>query len=248
MSEKSSSRSGAVVLDVDGVLLSFSNRRFYARMILEVGRSLKHLSPDRKNIIENIRAFKKSGAGGLFAYLRNMCRDEVAFENICSNIAGKLDYSKIKPEPELKKHLELLSRNKNVIIRTDGVAEIAGKVFRQLTGDDYKGRNIIISDIRDNGFKTKTDKESWDRFAGKYGIDLSKSVLIDDSKANIKTAAAAGKTAGRHVSRKQPLHDILGGMCRAAVKEHQENVSELQAKAKRVAANTKRWLKKNTGR
>lgn len=66
MSETSASRTGAVIIDVDGVLLSFSNRRFYARMVLEVARSLRHLSPNRKNIMESIRTFKiKRGRGSV---------------------------------------------------------------------------------------------------------------------------------------------------------------------------------------
>lgn len=176
-----------------------------------------------------------------------MCRDDETFKKVCNNIAGNLDYGRIKPDPELKKHLESLSRHANVIVRTDGISEIAGKVLQRLTGDDYKGRKIVISDIRDNDFKTKTDKESWNRFADKYNIDLSKSVLVDDSKANIATAQAAGNT-GVRVSKKQPLHQILKNMTQAAVKDHQEKVSEMQALAGKATADARKWIKKNLGR
>lgn len=248
MAEKSSSRPGAVILDVDGVLLSFSNRRFYGQLVLETARVLKHLSPNRKNIIENIKAFKKSGAGGLFAYLHNMCRDDATFEKVCSEIAGRMDYSKIKPDPQLKKNLEQLSRTSNVIIRTDGISEIAGNVFQRLTGGDYKGKKIPISDIRDNNFQTKTNQDSWNRFAEKYGIDLSKSELVDDSKANIITAAKVTGNQGHHVSKKQPLHQILSSMTRAAAKEHQKKIEQQRVQAQKIAASTKKRLKKSLGR
>lgn len=252
MVEKSSPRSGAVVLDVDGVLLNFvSNRRFYAGLVMGTARTLKHLSPNRKNIIENIKAFKKSKAGGLFAYLHNMSRNDETFEKICGKIAGGLNYDKIQPDPHLKKHLEQLSRNRQVIIRTDGISEIAEKAFQRLMGNDYKGRPIIISDIRDNNFQTKTNLESWNGFAEKYNIDLSKSVLIDDSKANIETAEQAMGNKGFHVTRKQPLHRILTDINSADDKERQEKrikIEQRKQEARKAALYAKKVLKQQKGR
>lgn len=242
MSEKSAPRTGAVIIDVDGVLLSFSNRRFYARMVLEVARSLRHLSPNRKNIMESIRSFKKSGAAGLFAYLHNMSRDDGRFEKICRGISGNMNYANITPDPQLKKYLESLSHYKNIIIRTDGIADIAGKAFQRLMGGDYRGKEIIISDIRDNGFRTKTDKESWNIFAKKYNVDLSKSVLIDDSKSNIATAEEMGKK-GYHVCRNRPLHKILGNLLCSAVREHQDRKRREQENEGKAFKEMKKQMK-----
>ncbi|MGN0904981.1 MAG: HAD family hydrolase [Alphaproteobacteria bacterium] len=244
MSETSASRTGAVIIDVDGVLLSFSNRRFYARMVLEVARSLRHLSPNRKNIMESIRTFKKSGAAGLFVYLNNMSRDTGRFEKICRNISGNMNYDNIMPDPQLKKYLESLSHYKNIIIRTDGISDIAGKAFHRLMGGDYHGKDIIISDIRDNGFRTKTDRESWNLFAEKYNVDLSKSILIDDSKSNIATAEEMGKK-GYHVCRARPLHSILGNILCSAVWEHQDRKREEHEKKKKAFREMRKQIKKN---
>ncbi len=242
MSDKSAPRTGAVIIDVDGVLLSFSNRRFYARMVLEVARSLRHLSPNRRNIMESIRTFKKSGAAGLFTYLHNMSRDDGQFEKICRGISGNMNYDNITPEPQLKKYLESLSQYKNIIIRTDGISDIAGKAFHRLMGGDYRGKNIIISDIRDNGFRTKTDRESWNLFAEKYNVDLSKSILIDDSKSNIAAAEEMGKK-GYHVCRDRPLHKILGNLLCSAVREHQARKREEQENRKKVFKEMRRRMK-----
>lgn len=194
----------AVIIDVDGVLNSFSNRKFYAQFIMEVGRSLRHLNPNRKNIIESIKAFRKTGANGLFSYLHCMCKNEEQFNKLTDGIINKLDFNNIPRNTRLKQYLESLSKDQAIIIRTDGLKEIAAGVWNSVIGPKFRGGEVIISDIRDNNFQVKTDSESWNRFAQKYNIDLSKSILLDDSKNNIETASGHG-VLGCNVTKENPL-------------------------------------------
>lgn len=198
----------AVIIDVDGVLNSFSNRKFYAQFIMEVGRSLKHTNPNRKNIIKSIQLFKKSGANGLFTYLRCMSKNDEKFSNLCNGIVSKLNFNVIPRDKNLKHYLEAISKDKLIIIRTDGLKEIAEGVWNSVIGKGFQGGDIIISDIKDNDFKAKIDPESWARFADKYNIDLEKSILLDDSLKNINTASSHGVT-GCNVTKESPLMKFI---------------------------------------
>lgn len=199
---------GAIIIDVDGVLNSFSNRKFYAQFIMEVGRSLKHLNPNRKNIIESIKKFRKSGANGLFQYLHCMCKNEEQFNKLTGSIINKLNFKTIPRNTLLKQYLESISKDKAIIIRTDGLKEIAFGVWNSVIGPKFRGGEIVISDIRDNDFQVKTDAESWKKFAEKYDIDLGKSILLDDSAHNIETASGHG-VFGCNVNKDNPLMKFM---------------------------------------
>lgn len=198
----------AIIIDVDGVLNSFSNRKFYAQFIMEVERSLRHLNPNRKNIIESIKKFRKSGANGLFYYLHCMCKNEEQFNKLTRGIAEKLDFNNIPRNTRLKQYLESISKDKSIIIHIDGLKEIAAGVWNSVVGPQFRRGEIIISDIRDNNFQVKTDAESWKRFSEKYNIDLSKSILLDDSKNNIETTSRQG-VLGCNVTKEDPLMKFM---------------------------------------
>ena len=62
----------------------------------------------------------------------------------------------------------------------------------------FSGKPIQISDIVENGFKIKADaKDGWQAFADNHNINLSKSVLIDDSQNNCQVAKQLGMTVVR---------------------------------------------------
>ena len=98
----------------------------------------------------------------------------------------------------------------------------------------FNGMEVFVSGIEDNDFKTKTDLQSWKDFSNKYNIDLSKSVLMDDSRANTNTASLLDMTT-IHISKldsslqnspigsvfKSSLSDILGKKVSKALSKQQ---------------------------
>lgn len=211
----------AVIIDVDGVLNSFQNRKFYAKFILEVGRSLRHLNPSRKNIIQSIKDFKKNrpNPNGLFRYLRGLCRTEQQFNKLTHGLVKNLNFNHIPQDKRLTERLQQIPQDGSlVIVRTDGLKEVAEGVLKSLTGGKLDGRNVVISDIRDNNYQDKTIEKSWPEFFEKYDIDPKNSILLDDSRHNIKTASKFG-VHGCLVSRKDPLLNFMNEIVASRVKE-----------------------------
>lgn len=232
----------AIILDVDGVLNSFKNRKFYAKFILEVGRSLKHLNPNRKNIISSIRDFKKNkpNPNGLFRYLRGLCRDDESFNKLANGISKNLNFKHIPKDDNITKSLEEIAKSGGrLVIRTDGLKEVAEGVLKSLTGGKFNADNVTISDIRDNNFMDKTMEESWPAFFKKHDINPEGSVLLDDSKQNIDVAAAFG-IEGNRVCSKDPLqkfmHKIVADRLRDRIKKKTQT-EELVPAVARVPGN-----------
>lgn len=228
----------AIILDVDGVLNSFQNRKFYAKFILEVGRSLKHLNPNRKNIMSSIQDFKKNkpNPNGLFRYLRGLCKNDAAFNKLAESISNNLNFKHIPKDDQITKCLEEIAQSDNrIVIRTDGLKEVAEGVLKSLTGGKFNSQNVTISDIRDNNFMDKTMEKSWPAFFKKHDINPVGSVLLDDSKQNIDVAAAFG-VEGNRVCSKDPLqkfmHKIVADRVRNKLnkKQHANEVAPVVVK------------------
>ena len=205
-----------VILDVDGVLNSYSNRRFYMKFIV---RSLRELSKvhGRKKLFKELVGIKKyGGAKGFFVFAKKYCGNDEKYRVFCFNLVNGLDYDCISYDPVMKKMMHCLSSIGNICIRSDGLGDIAkaawmrvveNKSSREIkqelnrmrigqSGKKVKlcGKKVWFSGIEDNEFRLKKDKNSWKLFSEKYLVDVEKSVLLDDSRTNLDVAKSLGMT------------------------------------------------------
>lgn len=231
------SKKGKVILDVDGVLNSFSNHNFYAQFIWKSLRGLSKVHGRMKLLKELPKLKKKGGANALFAFAKEFCGDDKKFNEFKHNLVNSLNFNLISHDPSMKKMMERLGEYGDICIRSDGLEEIGAAIWKRVIDDTssakikldmlndktdkkYKelkfgDKNIIISGIADNGFRLKTDTQSWVDFSDRHGIDIGKSVLLDDSRNNTNTANKLGMTTV-HISvidsflQKSPLGTIYG--------------------------------------
>ncbi len=234
-------KKGIVVIDIDGVINSYSNRRFYLSFIY---KSIKCLAKvhGRKKLLRELPKIKKAGGpNGLFKFAREYCGDDKKFDEYCKNLVKSLDFNLISPDPSLKEFMKRLGKHGDIVIRSDGLSSIAGaawqRVINDVPSDKIKenllqgeklptkmtvflgSKKIPVSGIEDNNMQLKTDIKSWQPFFDKQGACIEESVLLDDSKNNIKVAQQLGMTAV-HISKLDSflekslfncsLSDILG--------------------------------------
>ena len=234
-------KKGIVVIDIDGVINSYSNRRFYLSFIY---KSIKCLAKvhGRKKLLKELPKIKKAGGpNGLFKFAREYCGDDKKFDEYCKNLVKSLDFNLIAPDPSLKEFMNRLGKHGDIVIRSDGLSSIAGaawqRVINNVPSDKIKenllqgeklpskmtvflgSKKIPVSGIEDNNMQLKTDIKSWQPFFDKHKACVEESVLLDDSKNNIKVAQQLGMTAV-HISKLDSflekslfncsLSDILG--------------------------------------
>lgn len=220
--EKDQHTKGAVILDIDGVVNSFSNKRFYVFLAYHSLHELAKVKSKKQLLCSLPKLKKMGGPNALFKFARDFCGNDETFNKYCHNLSLKLDYNMIKHDPLMKEFAGRLNSMADIIIRTDGLREIAiatwlrviencssAEIKKNLIKDrvskceeiSLDGRPIRISGIVENNFTTKAEGgESWKKFAENHRIDLSKSVLIDDSHNNCNVAEKIGMTTV-HISK-----------------------------------------------
>jgi FMN phosphatase YigB (HAD superfamily) len=205
-----------VILDIDGVVNSFSNKLFYASFAYHAMHELAKLK-SRKELIKGFSKLKKmGGSNALFRFAKEFCGDEATFQKYRHNLFLRLNFNLVKSDPSLREFIKRLGSYSDVIIRTDGLGEVAYGVWQRIMKDEtsakikvdlldsqaslskkipFMNTTLQISDIVENGLRTKAEgKESWLDFADRYKINLSESVLIDDSQNNCHVAKELGMT------------------------------------------------------
>lgn len=209
----------AVILDIDGVVNSFSNKRFYLSFAYHALHELGKVH-GRRSLIKDFPKLKKlGGPNALFRFIFLHCGNEKVFNQYCHKLALKLDYNLVAHDPSMVEFMKRLNKYGKVCIRSDGLSEIAGAVWQRvienrssaeikkqimqdwangthtMTTPTLDGETINISGIVENRMKIKSSENSgWQEFADRYDIDLQRSVLIDDSGKNCKVARKLGMT------------------------------------------------------
>ena len=209
----------SVILDIDGVVNNFANKRFYVSFAYHALHELCKVH-GRRSLLRDLPKIKKlGGPNALFRFIHLHCADEKVFNQYCHKLALKLDYSLIPHDPSMKEFLIRLGKFGNICIRSDGLSEIAGAVWQRvvenrpaaeikkqimedrvntdkvLTHPILDGKVVHISGITENDMKIKSsDNNGWYKFAERYGVDLQRSVLIDDSSKNRNVARKLGMT------------------------------------------------------
>lgn len=214
MDNNKQEKRGVVILDIDGVVNSFSNRSFYLKFIKSTMKNLAQIYGKRKLIMAWPQLRKAGGPNSLFKFAKEYCGDEAKFNEFCKNIIKDLDFKDVAYDASVRAMLKRLNRYGDIMVRSDGLTGIASAIWQrvlenrppedikaELLASDtlpkqkqlkFETRDIIVSGIEDNDMRTKTDSDSWQKFADRYNLDISKSVLIDDSSNNNKTANMLG--------------------------------------------------------
>ena len=181
------------------------------------------------------------GPNALFVFARKYCGDQKVFDEFSKKLFQDLDFNQISHDPSLAEFMKRLGNYGKITVRSDGLTALASaawmRVIENKPSEQIKKelfsssqipscmnvkldeKNILISGIDDNQMKTKTDVQSWYDFADRNKCDLHKSVLLDDSRNNLKIAQQLGMTTV-HISKLDSflkksifgcgLSDILG--------------------------------------
>lgn len=212
--DKDENPKGAVIIDVDGVINNFSNKRFYYFFAYHALHELAKIK-GRKKLLMNLPKLKKlGGPNALFRFIRFYCGDDYTFNKYCHRIAMKLNYNLIKNNPSMKEFMTRLNSFSDIIVRSDGLSEIACAVWLRVVENypsakikedmlihkanfceriNLSDKKIKFSGIVENNFKIKSDGlDGWVDFFIKNNIKPEKSVLIDDSRSNCRIAQSLG--------------------------------------------------------
>ncbi len=135
-----------VILDVDGVLNSYSNHKFYMKFIMRSLRGLSKVKGKRKLFTEIVNLKKHGGANGLFAFAKEYCGDDAKYDKFCYDLMNTLNYDNISYDPSMKKMLERLSKMGNICIRSDGLDDVARAVWMRVI--ENKPSSEIKAELR----------------------------------------------------------------------------------------------------
>ncbi|WP_270374703.1 pyrimidine 5'-nucleotidase [Marinicauda sp. Alg238-R41] len=100
-----------------------------------------------------------------------------------------IDHSVIDPDPDLAAHIGKIDGRR--LVYTNGSRLHAERVIDQL------GLNGLFEDLFDieaSRYVPKPNREGFDAFTGRYGIEPATAVMFEDSLRNLETAAELGFT------------------------------------------------------
>lgn len=221
----------AVILDIDGVVNSFSNKSFYASFIYHSLHELGKVCGRKKLLTEFPKIRKMGGSNALFKFARELCGNDETFKKYTHNLTMKLDYNLISYDPSMAEFMKRLGNFGEICIRSDSLSDVAAAVWQRVMEDkssaaikknmltrssaeeqtpylEFYDKKVVVTGICENNMKTKAAEDNgWAEFAEKYGIDLKSSVLLDDGRKNCLVAQKLGMMAV-HISK---LDSLLKG-------------------------------------
>lgn len=193
-----------ILIDCDGVLYPLSE--LSTAEIVDAAKQtyredLKLTGAEQQMISEQSIA---EGHLGLFNYLKAICEHKnYDFNRFCTNMAERIDYSRIQPNKSLWLKLQSLTSQYNVAIASNNSRAHIGKVTERLFGknaDDMEKSGIKIFDItdmrdREGWFLPKRVPNALKFLAAQNNYSLPETILFDDTSNNIKTARQIGMYA-----------------------------------------------------
>lgn len=192
-----------LVIDCDGVLypLSELSTREIVSAMKDVYRNQAHISGDIQ-VAASDKTIRE-GHLGMFNYIKEMCNQSgYDFKLFCRQLADKIDYSRIKPNPLLLKMLQKKAQEQKVVIFSNNSAEHLEKVMLRLFGktrQQMEETGISVYDItvveKDGYFLPKQSREGLTFFLRKLNKNPEESMLLDDTQTNIQAAKRQGMQA-----------------------------------------------------
>lgn len=201
-----------IILDCDGVLYPLS--QLSTRDIINaVGHVISHWRIDEKRAADISKTCKENGWLGYFNYTYFlMGRQNMAFRVFCKDVVDTIDYSQIKPNPELLQVLKELSKKADLVVCSNNVQIHIDMVFWQLFRSIPDSLGIksydIVSTLHGDVFYPKQSEQGLLMFCERLGKKPEECILIDDSPHNIDRAKQIGMSS-IHVTQNVDIVDIL---------------------------------------
>lgn len=206
-----------IILDCDGVLypqtqLSMNHiKKAVVQTYQEYGFSLELLNQASVNA-------KSKGHRGLFNYLVHVCRlGDIKQEKLLTTLFNHVDYSLIRPNPQLLKQIRAVSKHIPVCVLTNNHKMHLERVFHRVFGLTTGESGIPCFDITSmyNGtyYLAKQTKEGLSVFCAKQNIQPHMACIYDDTPEIIESATRIGMQA-RLVTQRASLQSHLTGLQR----------------------------------
>ena len=186
----------AVFVDCDGVLYDV-DLLTYEEMVSACQMASKELGLSLDNFDEVRANLKQKGFHGLYNTVLKLCQAQnIAFEKIADRMVEMLDYSRIKPNPELLDLLQCVSQKRKVYIFTNNTYVHLNRIFNCLFGKDVaqSGINVItIESTLGNGFfYPKRMPGVFQHWCKKIGVLPQNALMLDDTDNVIQAAKEQG--------------------------------------------------------
>lgn len=182
------------------------------RVLYEV---LNERGMDEKTIQRISHQATREKRYGTYNYILSLCgKDVKEFNEMCSEIFNRVDYSNVRRDEKLFKLLKKASKKYNLYILTNSHrthVDICCKILFGVGIDDMEFIKCFdITETYENGrFLRKQDENGLEKVCERIEANMSECILIDDNKGNIITAKSKGMRAIHVKKNKLTLHHIL---------------------------------------
>ena len=209
------SKVNTLIIDVDGVLFPETQLSIQA-IIAGIKDSINKISVTKKEYDLIRKQVKRNKQKGLYNLALKLCKnDKNKYQKFCDNVVDAIDYSTIKPNPELYQLLERAGRNHDIFIFTNNTINHVDKVYYQLwgkTSNDVFFKTCPVEFTEKNGyFHPKQSNDGFPIFLEKINKKPSECILLDDTEVNINMALSHGLNA-KLISEDYPLSTFLKGI------------------------------------
>ena len=189
-----------LLFDCDGVLYPVSQLSLqdFVDAVKAMYRYDLKVTPEEQNFI-SAQTINENHLG-LFNYVKAMCiYKNYDFDEFCTKMVNRLDFSKIKPNKKLYNNLVKLSQHYNLAILSNNcyphLEKICNYVFDKSTSD-LAEKGIKVYDIKalekDGWFMPKRVVGSLKYFLETHNMQPQETALFDDIKENIEAAKRIG--------------------------------------------------------
>ena len=152
---------------------------------------------------------------GTYNFILALCHNDInEFNQLCSELFPRVDYSKVHKDNKLFKLLRKVSKKYNIYIFTNSHrmhVDICCKILFDVGIDEIPFMKCFdITETFENGqFLRKQDENGLEKACERIGAQMSECILIDDKKANVKTAKSKGMRGICVKKNKLELYQIL---------------------------------------
>ena len=188
-----------LVLDCDGVIYPISDipNEVFIRAFNDAIYALGISEEQYREASVRAKARK---ALGLFNFAREICQDfGVSFDKFCDEFVARLDYSPLKPDPELLALIYKVQEHYNLAVYTNNHIKHLDKVLKAKFDKNSHNIGFVCYDITstyfNNIFHPKKSDLGLRMVAEKLGQEPENCILIDDAEVNCDKARSIGMGA-----------------------------------------------------
>lgn len=205
-----------LVLDCDGVLYPLSDIP-HSEFIDALRFALDSMGISRESFRKAMAESKAKGVHGIFNFALQVCREtNSSFEEFCRRFVGSINYSNIRPNPELYELLQKVGEKYDLSVFTNNHISHLNKILNILFSCNADNIGFkcfdITSTYKDGLFHPKKSERGLLMIAERLGLPASACILVDDDPANCNRAREVGMEAvqpGENLSLEQYLRSLL---------------------------------------